>query len=208
MTGNTHRPKSRIFIATLAVCALAPALQAQTDIQTAVTSFLQAWYVEKASPAQLKSFIANDNGFQLQAPAIAPRTARQADPVTQLFTGAFVPPKIGERALSPKSLSDVIEYSPAKSSAVRANPGDIVTNEYAIYKAESLPKGSLLPAGKPAGTDPVANFLYHLTQAYPNKLYVVLYAVKGANMLQETAITYWIQEAGVWKLAAFMGTNW
>jgi len=50
--------------------------------------------------------------------------------------------------------------------------------------------------------------LYHLTQAYKNKLYVAIYSTKGAGMLKETAVTYWIQENGLWKLAAFMGTNW
>jgi hypothetical protein len=39
-------------------------------------------------------------------------------------------------------------------------------------------------------------------------LYVVVYTAKGAGMLKETAVTYWIQENGSWKLAAFMGTNW
>jgi hypothetical protein len=54
----------------------------------------------------------------------------------------------------------------------------------------------------------VAGFLYHLTQAYKGKLYVVLYTVKGPDMLKETAVTYWIQENGTWKIAAFMGTDW
>jgi hypothetical protein len=201
--------KCRAPLIAAALLALLPAIEGQTDIQTAVRAFLQAWYVDKASPAQLKSFVAKDNGFQSPPATNAPVTARQVDPTTQLFNGAFTPPKIGERpAPPPKTLSDAIEYPPAKKQTAKANPGDIVTNEFAIYSPKSLPKGSYLPAKKPASSDPVSNFLYHLTQAYPGKLYVVLYNVKGANMLQESAVTYWIQENGAWKIAAFMGTNW
>jgi hypothetical protein len=66
----------------------------------------------------------------------------------------------------------------------------------------------VLPAAKPSGNDPIANYLWHLSQAYKNKLYIVLYSTKGAGLLRETAILYWIQEGDSWKLAAFKGTNW
>jgi len=197
-------------IVALAIWASLQALQAQADIQTTVRAFLQAWYVDKKLD-DLKSFVAKDNGFSLQQTPSSnrPSTSRAADPLNTLFRGAFPPPKVGERSASPpKSLNEAIEYPPAKNPSARAAPGVIVTNEFAIYPAEALPKGSYLPIKKPAGNDPVADFLYHLTQAYKGKLYVVLYTVKGAGMLQETAVTYWIQENGAWKLAAFMGTNW
>lgn len=205
---NSHI-ECRVPWVAVALLVFAPAVEGQSDIQSAVRAFLQAWYVDKASPEQLKSFVAKDNGFQSPPPASGPVTARRVDPMSQLFSGAFAPPKVGERpAPPPKTLSDAIEYPSAKNRTARTNPGDIVTNEFAIYNPKSLPKGSYLPTKKPASADPVATFLYHLTQAYPGKLYVVLYTVKGANMLQEAVVTYWIQENGAWKMAAFMGTDW
>ena len=191
-------------------------LHAQGDIQPAVRAFLQAWYVDKKSPAELKTFVAKDNGFNLTPAAKAsskgPLTARTApaDPVGDLFAGAFAAPRIGMRIEQPKTLSDAIEYPPAKApgAMTRSSQGAIISSEFAIYKPEALPKGSFLPAGKPRGNDPVSNYLYHLTQAYKGKLYVAIYTTKGAGMLQETAVTYWIPENGVWKLAAFMGARW
>jgi len=193
----------------LALWAALQALQAQADIQSTVRDFLQAWYVDKKSPEELKSFVAKDNGFSLAQTSSPnrPSTSRAADPVSALFKGAFPPPKVGERVERPKSLSAAIER-PARNPKAPEAKGVSPANEFAIYAPESLPKGSYLPAKKPAGNDPVANFLYHLTQAYKGKLYVVLYNVKGPGMLPETAVTYWIQESGAWKLAAFMGTNW
>jgi len=208
---STQHLRYRIPLVAGAIWASLYVLQAQADIQSAVRSFLQAWYVDKKSPEELKSFVAKDNGFRLQPNPSPnrPSASRTADPLSALFTGAFLQPKVGERpAPPPKSLSEAIEYPPAKNQNARTNPGDIITNDFAIYKAESLPKGSYFPANQPTGNDPVANFLYHLTQTYKGNLYVVLYAVKGGGMLQETAVTYWIQEDGAWKLAAFMGTNW
>jgi hypothetical protein len=203
----------RYGVSLVVLASLAPVetLQAQADIESRVRAFLQAWYVDKKLD-EMKSFIATDNGFNLQpAPSSnLPSASRAPDPVSTLFNGAFTPPKVGERTVAPRSLSDVIEYPPAKtqSRAPRAATGVIITNEFAIYPAEALPKGSYLPIGKPAGNDKVAGFLYHLTQAYKGKLYVVLYTVKGPDMLKETAVTYWIQENGTWKIAAFMGTDW
>jgi hypothetical protein len=206
------RLKYRIPAVVAALVGSLVPVHAQGDIQSVVRAFLQAWYVDKKSPDELKSFIAKDNGFNLQqkTPSSRPGTAAQADPIRELFRSAFVPPKVGERIDPPKSLSDAISFPPSQQpgAQTRSGPGAIITNEYAIYKPEALPKGSFLPTGKPSGTDPVANYLYHLTQAYKGKLYVVVYATKGAGMLQETAVTYWIQENGEWKLAAFMGTNW
>jgi hypothetical protein len=134
--------------------------------------------------------------------------AARADPVHDLFAGAFVAPRVGMRLELPKTLSDAIEFAPAKApgAMTRAAQGVILSSEFAIYKPEALPQ--VLPAGKPGETDQVSSFLYHLTQAYKGKLYIAVYSTKGGGMLQETAITYWIQENGVWKLAAFMGTNW
>lgn len=207
------RLKYRIAGAAFGIMASLLPLQAQGDIQAAVRSFLQAWYVDKKSPDELKSFVAKDNGFNIlpKAPlSKTPVTQSHADPLRELFTRAFVPPPVGARFEPPKSLGDAIEFPPAKNpgALTRSGPGTIVSSEFAIYKPEALPKGSFLPAGKPNGNDPVANYLYHLTQAYKGKLYVVIYATKGAGMLQETAVTYWIQENWAWKLAAFMGTNW
>lgn len=210
---NAHL-KYRISSAAVGIVASLLLLHAQGDIQPAVRAFLQAWYVDKKSPDELKSFVAKDNGFKLipaATPSKAPLTEARADPLHELFARAFVSPPVGMRFEPPKSLSDAIEFPPAKApGAMRtmSSQGAIVSSEFAIYKPEALLRGSFFPAGKPGGIDPVANYLYHLTQAYKGKLYVVIYATKGAGMLQETAVTYWILENGAWKLAAFMGTDW
>jgi len=59
----------------------------QADIQTTVQQFLQAWYVDKKPAAELKSYIANDNGFNLPQWGLSgvPVTAARADPVMQLI---------------------------------------------------------------------------------------------------------------------------
>jgi hypothetical protein len=207
------RLRYRIPCATLGIFAGLLSLRAQGDIQSAVRAFLQAWYVDKKSPDELKTFVAKDNGFNLTAAAAtskAPLTAARADPVHSLFAGAFVSVPVGMRLEPAKTLSDAIEFPPAKApgAMTRSSPGALVSSEFAVYKPEALPKGGFLPARKPGGNDPVANYLYRLTQAYKGKLYVVVYSTKGAGMLRETAVTYWIPENGVWKLAAFMGTNW
>jgi hypothetical protein len=206
------RLKYRVPFAALGIVASLLSLHAQADIQPAVRAFLQAWYVDKKSPDELKSFVAKDNGFNLTpaAPSKAPLTAARADPVRALFAGAFVSVPVGMRYEPPKTLGDAIEFPPAKApgAMTMSSQGAIISSEFAIYKPEALPKGSVLPVRKPSGNDPVANYLYHLTQAYKGTLYVVIYATKGAGMLQETAVTYWIPENGVWKLAAFMGANW
>ena len=36
----------------------------------------------------------------------------------------------------------------------------------------------------------------HLAEAYKGKLYVVLYAVKGAGLVREGVVSYWIEEDG------------
>lgn len=185
----------------LAIWAPLHSLQAQPDVESTVRAFLQAWYVDKKPAADLKGFIAKVNGFSLQPPA-----NKAADPLSALFAGAFLPLKAGERAVAPpKSLSDAIEFPAARTA--RMAPGVIVNNEFAIYPAEALPQGTYLPTRKPDSDDPVAKFLYNLTQAYRGKLDVALYTVKGAGMLKEAAVTYWTQENGAWKMAAFMGTN-
>jgi hypothetical protein len=202
------------FICGSMVCLLliSRPLYPQADIQTTVQQFLQAWYVDKKPPAELKSYIAKDNGFNLPQlrPSGAPLTEARTDPETQLFTGAFARGPSTAEIVPSKTLNDAIEYPPAKrpSTARTTGPSCLTSNEFAICRPELLPKGAVLPTAKPAGNDPVANYLWHLTQAYKGKLYVVLYATKGAGLLRETAILYWIQEGNSWKLAAFQGTNW
>lgn len=198
----------------LMACVLFPArpLFSQTDIQTTVQQFLQAWYVDKKPATELKSYIAKDNGFNLPqlSPSGAPLTAARTDPVTQLFTGAFVNRPLTGEFVPPKTLGDAIEYPPAKrpSTARSTGPSCLTSEQFAICKPDQLPKGAVLPATKPTGKDPVANYLWHLTQAYKGRLYVVLYTTKGAGLLRETAILYWIEEGNSWKLAAFQGTDW
>ena len=186
---------------------------AQTDIQPTVQAFLQAWYVDRKPPAELKSYIAKDNGFNLQPPASsnAPRTEARTDPVQQLFEGAFAKVPIGAEVVRPKSLSDAIEYPLAKqpaTSRAQTQPTCATSEQFAICKPDQLPKGSVQPAAQPTGNDPVANYLWHLSKTYKNNLYIVLYTTKGPGLLKETAILYWIPEGGSWKLAAFKGTNW
>lgn len=203
------------------ICGLAlsllisPKTLAQTDVQTTVRTFLQSWYVERKSPEELRSYVARDNGFALPRsaqPPNAPRTAGPKDPISELFAGAFTKGPVGAEAAMPKTLSDVIEYGPAKNvraAGAKNFPRCSLTSiEFAICKPEELPKGAVLPASKPSGKDPVATYLWHLSQDYKNQLYIVLYSTKGAGLLRETAILYWIQEGGSWKLAAFEGTNW
>jgi len=190
-------------------------LHAQTDVQTTVRDFLQAWYVDRKSPEELKSYIAKDNGFNLEQSAQLPTPTRAAaastDPVNRLFTNAFTKPPLGAELAAPKTLSEVIEYAPAKKPGAMASRGQqscMTSIEFAVCKPEQLPRGAVLPANKPSGKDPVANYLWHLNQDYKSKLYIVLYSTKGAGLLRETAILYWIQEGNSWKLAAFEGTNW
>jgi hypothetical protein len=184
------------------------------DLQTTVQSFLQAWYVDRKSPNELKSYIAKDNGFSLLplTSANRPATEARADPVQQLFRGAFTPVPIGAEISAPKSLRDAIEYPPAKrpvtERAVTQQPPCLTSETFAICKPDQLPKGSVLPTEKPAGKDPIATYLWHLATTYQGNLYIVLYTTTGAGLLKETAILYWIPEGGTWKLAAFMGTDW
>lgn len=211
-----HARGLKYFASVLVLCSLLPPqpLHAQADVQKTVRDFLQAWYVDRQGPEQLKSYIAKDNGFYL-AQSAQPSTTRAAtastDPVNRLFTGAFTKGPIGAELGTPKTLSEVIEYAPAKKPAARASTGQqtcLTSIEFAVCKPEQLPKGAVLPANKPSGSDPVANYLWHLNEDYKNKLYIVLYSTKGAGLLRETAILYWIQEGSSWKLAAFEGTNW
>lgn len=212
-----HARRITYMVSVLAFYLLLPSLPlyAQADIRQTVQSFLQAWYVDRKGPEELKSYIARDNGFNLTQTAPSPNapvTAARADPVNQLFTGAFTQAPIGSEAVRLKSLSEAIEYSPAKKPPTmrrKTTSGNCMTSlELAICKPDQLPKGTVLPAAKPSGNDPIANYLWHLSQAYKNKLYIVLYSTKGAGLLRETAILYWIQEGDSWKLAAFKGTNW
>ncbi|HYW39057.1 MAG TPA: hypothetical protein VE957_13160 [Terriglobales bacterium] len=189
-------------------------LHAQAEVQKTVRDFLQAWYVDRQSPEQLKSYIAKDNGFNLVQKA-QPTGGREAatatDPVNRLFTDAFTKGTSKAELARPKTLSEMIEYAPAKKTASTASSGQLscmASIEFALCKPGQLPKGAVLPANKPSGKDPVANYLWHLNQDYKNKLYIVLYSTKGAGLLRETAILYWIQEGNSWKLAAFEGTNW
>ena len=211
-----HARRLKYLAFGLALCFLFPPepLHAQADVQTTVRDFLQAWYVDRKSPEQLKSYIAKDNGFNL-AQGAQPSTARAAsastDPVNRLFMGAFTKGTVGAEFAAPKTLSEVIEYAPAKKSTAMASTGQqtcLTSIEFAVCKPEQLPRGAVLPAKKPSGKDPVANYLWHLNQDYKNRLYIVLYSTKGAGLLRETAILYWIQEGSSWKLAAFEGTNW
>lgn len=202
------------------VCALAFTILfsslpifAGSDIEPTVRSFLQAWYVDKKSPDELSKFIAKDNAFAFapMEPSGSSRTAARVDPWKEVFAGAFAKVPIGARFEAPRSLSEAIEFPPAKNpTAMRTMNSEhaIMSGEFAIFKPEALPKGSVLPASKPSGKDPVANFLYHLAETYKDKLYIVIYATKGGGLLRETSILYWIQEDNAWKLAAFMGTNW
>ena len=185
-----------------------------TELQTTVQSFLQAWYVDRKSTDELKSYIAKDNGFSLLplTSANLPVTAARADPVQQLFRGAFTAVPIGAEIATPKSLRDAIEYPPAKrpvtERAVSQQPSCLTSETFAICKPDQLPKGSVLPTEKPTGKDPIATYLWHLVTTYKGNVYIVLYTTTGAGLLKETAILYWIPEGGTWKLAAFMGTDW
>lgn len=201
----------------LVLCLLIPAqaLPAQTDVQTTVRSFLQAWYVDRKSTDELKGYIATDNGFNLaqgvESPNASKAAAAQIDPLRELFEGAFTKGLLRAEVSAPKTLGDAIEYPPAKrpqTLQARNQSACLTSIEFAVCKPEQLPQGSVLPTSKPSGNDPVANYLWHLSQKYKGRLYVVLYTTKGANLLRETAILYWIQEGNSWKLAAFKGTNW
>jgi hypothetical protein len=211
-----HARRLRYLASALALCLLLPPkpLRAQADIQTTVRDFLQSWYVDRKSAEQLKSYIAKDTGFKLEQnvrSSSANTAAASTDPVSQLFTRAFTQGPVGVESVTPKTLSEAIEYAPAKRPAAVASSGQqncLATIEFAVCKPEQLPKGSVLPANKPSSKDPVANYLWHLNQDYKNKLYIVLYSTKGVGLLRETAILYWIQEGNSWKLAAFEGTNW
>jgi len=210
-----HAGRVRCMVSVLAFYLVLPSrpLYAQADIRQTVQSFLQAWYVDRKSPEELKSYIARDNGFNLTQPSPkAAVTGVRADPVNQLFTGAFTKVPIGSEAVRLNTLSEAIEYPPAKNPPMKTRKttsGNCMTSlEFSICAPDQLPKGTVLPAAKPSGNDPIANYLWHLSQAYKNKLYIVLYSTKGAGLLRETAILYWIQEGDSWKLAAFKGTNW
>lgn len=210
---NLHR--LTCLICGLMTCLLGPcrALFPQDDIQQTVQQFLQAWYVDKKPASELKSYIAKDNGFNLRqlSPTGRPITEARGDPVNQLFAGAFAKVPIGAQIVPSKTLSDAIEYPPAKHPSMSRGSGQrscLTTTEFLVCRPEQLPPGAVLPATQPSGKDPVANFLWHLSQSYKGKLYVVLYTTKGAGLLRETAILYWIQEDNSWKLAAFEGTDW
>jgi hypothetical protein len=228
-----HSRRLKYFVGGLALCCLASSapLRAQSDIQQTVRAFLQAWYVDGKGADELKAYIANDNGFNLAPPparvsattskpsterALKPmEKAAPADPVTQLFTGAFksTPPSgtstapsenrmLREEHAVQRPLGDFIEYVPVKSMAKCSS-----SPEFAVCRPADLPKGSLLPSSKPSGNDPVANFLWHLSQAYKNKLYIVMYSTKAEGLVREGVIQYWIQEGNSWKLAAFVGLD-
>lgn len=197
--------------------------RAQADAQKTVREFLQAWYVDRKSPEDLKSYVARDNGFNVgRSQAKGPVALAQQEPVNELFTGAFTKGTIRSESALPQTLGEMIEYAPAKKlqAIAGANPKPkqaskqyqpncaMASEEFAVCKPEELPRGTVLPGSKPLSSDALAMYLWHLSQDYKGKLYVVLYSTKGAGLLRETAIQYWIQEDGAWKLAAFKGTNW
>ena len=210
---NARLLKYSVCSVALIVLSSCLPLYAQADIESTVRNFLQAWYVDKKNPDELSKFIAKDNAFEF-APMESSSSSKSAalvDPWKQVFAGAFAKVPIGARFEAPRSLSDAIEFPPSKNgTAMRTMSREhaIMSGEFAIFKPDALPKGSVLPVSKPSGSDPVAKFLYHLSEAYKDKLYIVVYATKGAGLLRETSVLYWIQEDNSWKLAAFMGTNW
>ena len=211
---EARRPKYFVWGLAFYFLISSEPLNAQADIQKTVRDFLQAWYVDRKSPEELKNYVAKDNGFSLPSNAQSSNalmTAARTDRVNQLFTGAFTKVPIGSEYVPPKTLSDAIEYAPAKRPSTRrttSRENCLTSVEFAICTPDQLPKGAVLPATKPSGNDPGANYLWHLSHASKGKLYVVLYSTKGEGLLRETAILYWIQEDNSWKLAAFKGTNW
>jgi len=183
--------------------------QEKADIQSTVRNFLTLWYVEK-DYAQLQKSIAEENVFSKLTTSEQRERASPRDIWAQIFADAFEDSKVRFR-----SLSEAIGFpEPALPPDAKplfysnAGPDGRLLDPFAVVKPESFPPGSIFPLAAEYAKDRQARYLYDLSQSKKGRLYVVMYVTKGRGLVIETAVLYWVQEGGLWKLAAFQGTDW
>ena len=182
-----------------------PMLRATTQ------EFLTLWYVDRAY-GRLMDFIARDNEFAPREGRLQFRLAEGRSPWMEIFQRAF--PAEGPRV---SSLKEAIQYSFPGTGGSKGLTSLNVTrglllDPFAIVDPVSVPPGSLFPQPDvtPAQRerfDAVAKYLDHLRRGYQGKMYLVLYATRGPQLLDEGVVLYWIAEGPAWKLAMLQGTD-
>lgn len=180
------------------------------DISKTVRQFLSEWYVQQGLDG-LNRFIAKDNVPNwLSEFGVLPHSVTQSF-WSALFSEAF---EEGAGSVRFESLSNAIAYQAPDLPLPLKYSNNPVEDHFAIIDPGSIDETGLLPTDDfPADQmDPSAKFLRHLKQEYraedsKSKLAVVVYTTIGPGLLHEGAVLYWIQEDGVWKLAAFQGTD-
>jgi hypothetical protein len=181
-------------------------------IRTVVQQVLQTWYVKQDYTALIQ-FIAKDNAFSFPPIREEMHVASTPSQWGKLFHEAFT-----DRSEHFGQLREAIGFSVDNSSDARsmrflnANQLGNVEDPFGIVSPDSVPPGMFFPLidvspKQRARFDPRAEYLDHLNRDYKGHLFVVLYATKGAGLLKETAVLYWILENDNWRLAAFQGTD-
>lgn len=184
---------------------------ATPDIYTTVRKFLKAWYIDH-DDAALQSVTAHDSVYAQQTAIrqLGPRAATPAASTTwkNLFDTAFNPPSgIRAEALRPRGLGQVIARPPvtgAISSGGAGPRGALAEDPFLVLDPKELPAGSLFPSNtRSEHLSLRAQYLNHIRETYP--IYVVVYTTKSRDLIPETAILYWIEENGSWKLGMYQG---
>ncbi len=188
-----------------------PGLRSGSFRQT-VHEFLENWYVQQ-NIDRLSQFVAQDNAVRaLTIKGVLPQGALIA-PWVDIFYRAF--DSVG--AIHIDALTEAIDYvepsySPSMAHLSYSNEKPSV-DHFAIISPTSA--AYFFPADNltDSDLDSAAQFLRHLKRDYAseavtqNRVQVVVYVTKGAGLVREACILYWINESGVWKLAAFQGTD-
>jgi len=180
-------------------------------LRSTTQDFLKFWYVDRAY-GRLMGFIARDNEFAVPEIRSQFRVAEGNSPWMEIFQRAF--PSEGPR---PASLKEAIQYSYAgREGSNTLSPLNtargLLVDPFAVVDPVSVPAGSLFPRpdatpGQRERYDAVAKYLDRLRREYKGKMYLVLYATKPPQLLEEGVVLYWIVEGSAWKLAMLQGTD-
>ena len=188
-------------------------------LRDSVKAFLTTWYIDRDLDT-LGAFVARDNVFAYNKGQFT-HGLTSMSAWKELFGGAFV---AHTSALHPAALGEVLDnyqpptMPPGTKELTYLNAGDdgLPKDRFAIINVSSLPPGSLLPT--PATQERSSrnrSFLVHLVSGYHSEgdptsadLAIVVYLIRPhTGLVRETAVTYWIREEGLWKLAAYNGTD-
>jgi hypothetical protein len=184
-----------------------------SDIKKVVERFLTTWYVEQDFSALL-DFVARDNVYNAaNLEGLGVRTPSAL--WLRLFSDAFESSSTKVSKLENILQFHEPDFGDTDTTLHYLNQEEVKSGgaTYAIIEPKSVPSGSLFPATPATDKENVhwniqARFLDHLREEYHSKIYVVVYAVIGPDLVHETAVQYWIEEGDCWKISAFQGTDW